>query len=226
MIPSRVYILALLCVGLIVGGSPAAAQDVQQESSRDLPLRGSNRAISFTFDGLSLDEIDGGVGGKWWLSTNTAMRTSIDLSVVSDEDIVEGVSDRGLSAVAAGLSLLIEWHSADFGRVSPYLGSGFSIGGSASSETLDFGGTSPLARRKIKSSALDFAVNAAFGVEVRISRRVSLSGEHLFGARVHNGSRDVTETFRDGTAETFTKGDLRGFTLSTGTSSLIVSVYF
>ncbi len=217
----------MLLLAVLVGVAPAAAQDpdAPAETDEEMPLRGSNRALSFSLDNLSLGALDGGVGGKLWLSPNTALRTSLNLRITSDEDVTGDAIDAGRSAVSGRLSFLVEWHSEDFGRVSPYLGSGFAIGAGASSQTTDFATGTALRQSRQKGSNLLFSVHAALGAEVRISRRVSLAGEHLFGATVSLGDEERTEVFVDAPSQR-TVRDVRSFTVGTGTSSLILSIYF
>lgn len=210
---------------MLVGG-PAVAQDTSDEEADAPLLRGSNRALSFSFDALSLRGLDGGLGGKFWIGSGTALRLSFDFRVDSNEDVVEaeGVDD-GLSAVRGGLGFMVEWHSAHLGRVSPYLGSGFGVGASASSRTIDFGPSNERARTRIKNDALDFRILAALGVEWQITRRVSLAGEHQIGAFVELGSTERIESFR-AAPEVVTMSDVRRFSFGSATSSIIVSIYF
>lgn len=211
---------------VLLAGMPALAQDSPSEEEEDAPLlRGSNRALSFSFDALSLRGLDGGVGGKLWIGPGTALRLSFDFLIESDEDVAVDAVDDGLSAVRGGLGFMVEWHSAHLGRVSPYLGTGFSVGAGASSRTTRFSAPSDRVQTRFKTTALDFSILAALGVEWQITRRVSLSGEHQIGANVLLGTTERIESFTNA-PEVVNDGDTRQFSFGTGTSSIIVSIYF
>ena len=223
---------SLLFALLLLVSLPAAAQDDMGDEAADDDqplLRGSNRALSFSFDALSLRGIDAGVGGKFWLSPSTALRMTFNFRVDSDEivteDIADDAIDDGLSAVAGGLGFVVEWHSAHLGRVSPYLGTGFVVGGNASSRTTSFGPTSEQIRRRVKTNGLDFGISAGLGVEWQVTRRVSIAGAHEFLAEVTLGTVERIESFRT-SPETVVSSDTRDFTFRSGTSSLILSIYF
>ena len=200
-----------------------------QDTDTELPPRGTNRALSFFFDELSLDDFETGIGGKLWISPTAALRLSLDLGVESTEVVTENEIDRGRSAISFGGSMFIELHRYERGRVSPYIGSGFGVSTEAFSETTDFDldTGNPIARERFKGSNIAFDVLAGFGVEYRLARRVSLGGEHQFAARVLIGSEDIKRTPFDRTLpSTSTTRETRSFIFDTGASRLILSVYF
>lgn len=214
----------LFCIVWLSFAVPVQAQDADDASPL---LRGSNRAITFSIDDLRLGGLDGGVGVRWYIAPNVALRTSFNLGVESTEDVIENSTDDGLSAFSTGVSLLVEWHTQAFRRVSPYLTSGFGIGVEAFSSTTDFGLESPIRQRRRKGSFLDFEVEAGFGVEVFVTRSISLAGEHQALARVRTGDEELKEFMREGQGDDrIINRDIRSFTFGTGTSSLIVSIFF
>lgn len=218
----------LLFVFLFIATS-VQAQDPGTDDQPELPPRGTNRALSFFFDELSLDDFETGIGGKLWISPTAALRMSLDLGVESTEAITEGEVDRGRSAISFGGSMFIELHRYERGRVSPYIGSGFGLRTEAFSETTDFDidTGNPISRERFKGSNLEFDVSAGFGVEYRLARRVSLGGEHQFAARVRIGSEDIKRTpFDQSLPSTTTTRETRSFIFDTGASRLILSVYF
>lgn len=216
--------ITLLLVALVLGAGAARAQTTDDA---ELEPRGTNRALSFFFDGLNLDSFDGGVGGKSWLGPSTALRYSIDFGVESTEDVRDDDRDAGRSAINVGTSLFVELHQSERGRVSPYIGSGFGFSTGAFSETTDFAPGNTVTRTRFKGSNFDFDVSVGFGIEYRIARRVSLGGEHQVGARVRIASTDTKTTFADpNTPNNVVERDIRTFRLDTGASRLILSVYF
>jgi len=188
-------------------------------------LRGSNRALSFSIDNVTLGTLDGGVGGRWWISPNTAFRATLSLSVESIEEVIGGEADMGRSAFGIGTAILVELHTRQFRRVSPYVAGGVGVGFDAFSETTTYGPENPLQELRDKGDGIDFSVRAGFGVEVYLVKSVSISGEHLFIASVRSEDGTITRTFRDAPV-TVTKQDGTSFLFGTGTSSLIISVYF
>lgn len=222
MNPIRTILIGLIAVGCL-GLRPAFGQDATEEEPP--LLRGSNRALSFSFDELRLDGVDGGVGARWYVGQNTAIRGTLRLGVESTEDVIEGTSDTGRNGVTVGTTFMVEFHTRSFRRVSPYLGSGFGIGIDAYSQTRDFDGTNEFRQQRVKGSTLHFTVNAALGMEVFLTRSVSLAGEHLFEAVVDSGDEEYKDYPREGQV-VITNRDIRRFDLGIGTSSLILSVYF
>lgn len=207
-------------------------QPVSREATPDtsdvLPLRGSRKALSFTFDEFSLDGIDAGVGGKYWFSSNVALRSSFRFRVTSREDDIGTQENRGETTIGVGLGLVAERHAPDispFSRVSPYLGVGFVFGVDAFSRSSQFPLENAIQETSNDGRTIFLGVQAGFGAEFRVSRRVSLAGEHLFGARINTGYENFEEIRRD-EPNIFLETKNESFALSTGTSSLILSVYF
>jgi hypothetical protein len=215
----------LVCLTLLALFAFPFSAFAQSESDEDVLVRGSNRAIAFTLNQLSLDGLDGGIAGRFFIGPSTALRLGLNLNVESTEDITEDIDDFGRSAFGAGASFLAEWHSTTYRRVSPYMGAGFGADFTAFSTTRDFsdGG---LAQERFKGTELDFSVNVALGAEVFLSPSVSLAGEHLIGADIIISDTERRQTFRDSSPEQLVKQKGRSFNFGTGTSRLILSVYF
>lgn len=206
----------------------APSSEDSRPASDELPLRGSRRALTFGLNGFQLGEIEGGVGGKYWVSSSTALRGSFTFAVGASEGDEGTARTDGRSSIEFGIALLVERHSllaTPTGRVSPYLAGGFTFGVGGFSQNARFPLASEIQRIDNDGSTLDFGVLAGLGVAYRISRRVALSGEHTFGASIRSTSH--TETiFRTGQPNEVSESDQRDFVLGTGTSRLMVSVYF
>lgn len=220
--------MRLLCTILLMSLSVAVKPALAQEdpgSEESLLLRGTNRALSFTIDDLSLGTLDGGVGMRWFIGQRTALRATLRLNVESTEDVVQGQSDTGRSAFGVGSTFLVEWHTRSFRRVSPYIGAGAGVQFDAYSETRELSADNQLVRQRDKGTVVDFHVNAGMGVEVYLSKSISLSGEYLFTAAVRSLEGQVVNTYRDA-PETTMDRDLTSFRFGTGASSLILSIFF
>ena len=53
---------------------------VTNTADADAPYRKGNRALSFTFNSLTLGDFNGGFGGKYWMSDRWALMGSVDIS--------------------------------------------------------------------------------------------------------------------------------------------------
>lgn len=219
----RTFSLCFLLM-LLAGALPAQAQAPDEEEDQPL-LRGSNRALSFSIDELKLGTLDGGIGARWWISQNSVLRATFSIGVESTEDVTEGELDTGRSAFGVGSSFLVELHRDQFRRVSPYIVAGTGVHFDAYSETIDFDPESAIQRQRLKGTLVDFFVKSGFGVEVYLVKTVSISAEHLFVATVRTGQEEIKRTPLGGT-EFIVNRDIREFFFTTGTSSLLLSVYF
>lgn len=214
----------MACLLLMLAGTSIAVAQTESDDDEGF-VRGSNRAIAFTLNQLSLDGLNGGVGGRFFIGPQTALRVGANLHIESTEDIAEGTSDFGRSAFGTGVSFLAEWHSATYRRVSPYMGAGFGVDFSAFSTTRDFA-AGAITQERFKGTGLDFSVDVALGVEVFLGRSVSLAGEHLIGADIVLTDTERRQSFRDDTPTQVDTQEGRSFNFGTGTSRLMLSVYF
>lgn len=192
------------------------------------PLRGSRKALVFTFDQFSLDALDGGVGGKYWFNSSVALRAALRFDVEATENDVGSEESSGRSAIGFGFALLAERHNPDLvsiQRVSPYLAGGMRFDVSGFSESTEFPLENAIQEIENDGMQLSFAALAGFGVEYRFARRVSLTAEHIFEAAIERVSSTRVERLRNA-PDVEREVDERVFRLGTGTSSLILSVYF
>lgn len=197
----------------------------QQADDEDVILRGTNRGVVFTLDQLSLGSLNGGIGGKLWIGTTTALRGSLDFGVRSRDDVVKSEEDGGLSAVEGGLTVMLERHSRRARRVSPFLGAGFGVHGSAFSDRTKYPLGNEIQERYREGRNVRFTVPVALGVEYYVTRGISLSGEHLIAAEFEKVTDEQRTTFRD-VPEAVTRREVSDFSLNLGTSRIILTVYF
>ena len=170
-------------------------------------------ALSFSFNGLNLSNYYGGIGGRWWLSDSTVFNLSIGGSVFNrkfraTEDLEEGYEKNTSFTFGIGM----EGHLLESDDISPYYA---------------FRGSLSLNNRFYKSSydsfensdkIFSFMIEAGFGVEYWIFKRISLSGQHLFNLRLDDGKRT--------TSPNTDSQDVSGFYIGLGTTALILSIYF
>ncbi len=197
-------------------------------SNTELPLRGSRQALTFGFDGFQLGALEGGIGGKYWLSPSAAVRGSLLFRVGASESDQDTQQTDGRSSIGLGVSLFAERHSplaSPNGRVSPYLVGGMTFGIEGYSQNSKFPLENEVQKIENDGKAVDFAVLVGLGIEYRVTRRLSFAGEHTFGATVRRATETET-VFRTGQPNDVFEINDRDFILGTGTSRLMVSLYF
>jgi len=164
-----------------------------------------SKAILFSFRGLDFlnaNEFNGGVGGKYYIAKDLAVRVGLVLdsyteTTPSNADSTETGKDGEYSDFEFGISAAIEWHLTDK-RVSPYLGGGISYTSFSSeqfpADRWNQNYTGLVVRRTTEvSGAGILAVFGIAGVEVFIMKEISLSAEYQF-AYVSDSDGDVKFT--------------------------------
>lgn len=181
-------------VALLVSVSVSMAQDVTPS------IGAGSKAILFTFQGLSdlgAGNFNGGIGGKYFLSSAMAVRAGIEFKTVHQE-IPAPVTpseplgkDGSMSATKFGISVAGEYHFLP-GRVSPYVGAG--LGFSSESNQLKTAETGtallPPQQTTYKNIAIDSVdvnpgiglnVGGIVGVEFFVTKEISLGAEYQIG---------------------------------------------
>ena len=100
-----------------------------------------SKAILFSFSGLdnlNAGTFNGGIGGKYYLNHNLAIRVGIQLNSVtetipSNADSTQTGRDGEASNFRFGINAAVEWH-LNANRISPYIGGGLGYS-SVSSES-------------------------------------------------------------------------------------------
>ncbi len=213
--------VSLLLIFLMLVACPARAQEAQEAQEAD-SLRASRRALSFSFDGFDLGFFEGGVGGKYWLDPNTALRAGVslnlDLNLLGDDEAEN--TNYGL-----GLRVGLERHFGPRGPVSPFVGVVVGVSGYRSTRTLIVSDGTNIRRSERENTSLSGAVDAVLGVEYFVTPHVSLAGEYAVGARLGRTHIERQQTRPDGETERFE--DRRTFfDLASRPPTLVVSVYF
>ncbi|MCF8242573.1 MAG: hypothetical protein K9J16_14440 [Melioribacteraceae bacterium] len=172
-------------------------------------------AVSFSFNGLNLGSFYGGVGGRTWLSETTVLNVNIGGTISEQEYEKTDVLDKGLNKTKRlNLGVGIEKHFSGSTRLSPYYSFRLSIG-LTDSYHRSSNSTSENAENKM-SYNFDFGM----GLEYWLDKSISITGQHLFTLGYKTGSR----SFWNGVSNQ--SQDLKEFNIGTGTTSIILSIYF
>jgi len=164
-------------------------------------------ALLFYFkglDNLSLDNYAGGIGGKYFLQENLALRVGLQFNgnsqtIPANPDTSQFGVDGEKSSMDFGLLVAAEWHLKSQ-RVSPFVGGGLNFFFSSSEQKekvlWDKSDTGIITRMTTKTSGgFNYGVMGIAGVEFYITRSVSLTGEYQLS--FNNHPSDEVETTID-----------------------------
>lgn len=194
-----------VCLLVLCGALSAAAQSPE-------PLK--TKALSFNINGLYLSGLNGGVGGKLWISESRALVASVNGGISHDvREAPDATSlDTEYTTTSFGVQAGVEQHFPWRPGLSPFLTGGGSFGRYG---TVNRSGSvgSPYRQAEWRYQV---AANAGFGLEYWLAPRISIAGQQLL---------NVGYSF--GRYEPYLSPDrvTRSFAASLGTSSLILSVY-
>ncbi len=163
-----------------------------------------NKAVLFNFSGLSnlgLNEYNGGIGGKYFISDGLAVRGMLLFAI--NNSTTNSTPQVSSNSLAFGLQGGLEYHLPLASMISPYVGGVVSF--QTSALTRDPGG--------IKTGTTAFGLGAIGGVEYFFNNNLSLSGEYQFGFTSTNDTAN---------------GSAAGNSLQLGfqTAGLTLAVYF
>jgi hypothetical protein len=175
------------------------------------------KALLFSFNGLNLNSFYGGIGGKVWLSDYTALNCNLGLSsrnntTAGNAGRTEG-EERNKS-IFFGIG--IEKHFDGIENLEPYL-----VGRIEGSYTdRDYNPSVPIEYISWGSRSITrgISIQTGFGVEYWLADKISIAGQHLFAFNYSTGSN---RNYEENVAQKIIN---RG--LDTGTSSLILAIYF
>ncbi len=190
-----------------------------------------DKGLSFTVSGVSdvsLGELEGGIGGKFWVSD--ALATVVAVGFGSDRsttaypnpDYSYARHSTNSFSVFAGL----EDHFLFKGNFSPYAGAGvrFGVSGSTYHPSLSISDPYPGSVRKEETSEMSYGIRGFCGLEYFFADWISLAAQYQID---YGDSRtDFQRTLVEGPGitqparQTSTKT-----TFGTGTSSLILTFY-
>ena len=228
-----------LLFAVVIGLTPAWA--LGQGVSPNL-AKGSE-AMLFTFDGFSTlraGDFEGGIGGKYFIGSKTALRLGLEFARASEDvpaNPPAGVSgtDGEQSATRFGVSAALEYHFR-MRRVTPYFGGGIGFANTSTKRTTAEVGSPPPAQDKTENEqngeningvtflgGNQFDIFGLAGVEFFLFNEVSLGAEYRLG--FFSSSR-ADEKVSSGNLTTTTKvGGSTGFGIS-NSGLLTLAVYF
>lgn len=180
----RNYFIMLLIV--LFSFSAALAQD-------DKPFMAKgDKAILFEFSGLDnlgAHSFEGGIGGKYYLSQDMAIRGGLQLASINEDYPFQGSGGVDGEAYASrfGVSAAIEFHLSTK-RVSPYYGAGVGLSfTSTESKSVE---ADPVDQVTIKNDSngefgyfggTEFDIFGMLGTEIYIFDNFSLAAEYRLG---------------------------------------------
>jgi hypothetical protein len=206
----------VVLVLLLVAAHALVAQEVspQEETSS-----ANKTAISFSFNGLYLRGLEGGIGLKSWVSARSALVASLEAHHKSRDEEYEESGDRSTTTTSMGLSIEFHRHVSAGNKLSPYAGFGLGTGIRHRRNSHTYPEESGLDRYEITADEYYISGNILFGIEYFIADEISLSGQHSFEALYCFGSEELEQ------GDQHNKADLSGLSLGLGTSGLVLSIY-
>lgn len=199
-----------------------------------------SKGLIFSFDGLSnlgVDNFNGGLGGKFFLSNAMAIRAAIlfahaNQEVLANPGVGQVGTDGSQTATSFGVSAGMEYHLLT-ARVSPYVGAeiGFS---STSTESKSAGSATPPAvftQTTTKNATngllgylagMNIGIAAILGVEFFLTKELSLAGEYQVGYGIL--SRPDMEVIQGPNTTKTKTGSFSAIDVST--AALTLAVYF
>lgn len=217
-----------ILVSAFLLASTVQAQDV-------MPVYGAGaKAVLFSFSGLATlgaGTFDGGVGGKYYLSDEMAVRGGLQFASAS-QDVAANPNpgqtgtDGSLSASRIGVSAAVELHMTKK-RVSPYIGGGVMFSTTSTESKSVEVGAPPATPTTTKNDVSGEVVNGSFyqgastftvfgmlGVEFFLYNEMSLSAEYRIGfssssrpdMEMSNGTVTVTQKVGGGSTIGFSTG--------------------
>ena len=172
---------------IIIAGSATA-----QNNNNAFVSKGK-KAILFSFSGLgdlNADAYNGGIGGKYFISDNLALRLGVQFNYESEttpanETETENGLDGDKSSTQFGINAAAEYHLTN-SRISPYVGGGASYTSFSSEQfnriVWDKSYTGLVEKNTFEKSGVStFQIYAIAGIEVFIVQWLSLAAEYQFG---------------------------------------------
>ncbi len=150
-------LIRYVLLGFVLVTSLASAQTDSTERAKMIGLR-------FSFNGLNLG---GGLGGKYWLSSQSA--------VVGGLSFVANSATSSNSQSSFGLSSQYEYHFLAKGQISPYLAGGANLGFGVVEDNNSAG-------MRVSRTSFSIGASAIVGVEFFIVPAISLAGQQAIGA--------------------------------------------
>ena len=180
-----------------------------------------NKGILFNFNGLNLNEFNGGVGGKSWLNKSLAFVGSIDLDLSEKKkEGSETQPNNHDSYKGVELRLGLEKHLHIERTLFPFIGGELGVGyNNRLFQRIYTQNNKTYGNENKEVSTIIFA-NLTFGIEYFIVKNISFAGKYSFRGFYSFGKLRIRQN------EEVSKQDTTGNGLSLGASSLILTIYF
>jgi opacity protein-like surface antigen len=193
-----------------------------------------SKALLFEFSGLDdigADSFNGGIGGKYFLKSNLAIRGGVQFITINEDIPFQGTGgiDGEAHANRFGISAALEVHLNDT-RVNPYWGGGLALSiTSTESKSVE---ADPLDQVTVKNSrggefgyfgGTELTFFGMLGVEIFVFKNLSFAAEYRLGfsslSRKDEQSKlgDITVTTK--------QGSISGFGIESS-GILTLAVYF
>ena len=175
------------------------------------------KALTFSFNGLNLNQFYGGIGGKVWLDDYFSLNANIGFNSRNSSNAGNELRTDGKDrskTILFGVGL--EKHFQGLENIEPYwMGR---IEGSYTDR--DYDPSVPIEYQSWGNRTISrtISVESGMGVEYWVTDKISLAGQHLFRFYYTTGNSRDYET--NSTQKIITRG------FDTGTSSLILAIYF
>jgi len=178
-------------------------------------------SLNFEINTLSLRSFYGGIGGKTWLSDSFTLVSSIGAQFSKEiydqtAELTEGEMESFTIHFRSG----IEKHFNMGSDISLYLPFGISLGYGNSNYThrIEKDTTMIIPEAQLRDYRL--SADIGLGIEFWVSKRISLSGQHLFSFS-YTTSKTTYKNYEDRENRSY-----HTFSFRTGTSAIILAIYF
>ena len=193
-----------------------------------------SKAVLFEFSGfdnLGANSFNGGIGGKYFIKSNIAIRGGLQFMTIEEDIPFQGTggADGEAGATQFGFSAALEIH-LNTTRVNPYFGAGLGLSfTSTESKTAE---ANPVDQETIKNNrdgefeyygGTEFTLFGMFGVEIFVFKNLSFAAEYRLG--LSNISRKDEEVTQGNVTVTTKQGSIDQIGIESS-GVLTLAVYF
>ncbi len=215
-----VYVSLMVCVTFFLCLVPFIGASAEMEHGKT-GLRFSVQGLDF----IGLGTVNGGIGIKYWMADNTALRFDLGMGVFDttwkspDKDY----TDEKWSGSEFSLGGGVEYHLVVGKKLSPFVGAGISL--RTGSRKLE---PSTLKSENVSESEkwtrTSFGGGVLLGAEFFMGSHLSLTGEYNLGLSV--GTTKYTAEASQGGLKVTYEEKASSMDLGVSTANLILTVYF
>ena len=215
---------------ILVGISSAQERGKVGDPTRSEESHKGDKGISFSVSGLSkvgIDQYEGGIGGKYWISRKLAIISSLGVSAERTATSKwEGYTDEKSTESRFSVFAGVEDHFFIKNRISPYWGGGvrFSTATLVNYPPIAVNNPSPYATKKEKSCAKTFGIRGFCGIEYFFAEWVSLAGQYQIDYFYEKGTGKTILVGGPGVTQPKEQKSTRTV-LGLGTSALVATFY-